>query len=189
MEGCELQQGSGWPRPVRPGAVLSRPQLRQGSCTNTATHAPSHAQVYTAAGDRLVTGPVSLAGATGLGASGNPFSKVVPMAFGEYTVRGAAPGAPWHQQSVAWWGSAPSKQSDPGCLPQPRQWQRPPTSASAWQTHYTSPALPLSCPNRSCPPGVHLWTQCEWRRRGVCQVRRHQSWCVCRRVARAGWGW
>lgn len=44
-------------------------------------------QIYDAAGTTPVTGPVSLAGATGAGTSAAPFVKTINLPFGEYTVR------------------------------------------------------------------------------------------------------
>lgn len=46
----------------------------------------AHSQVYNVAGTSLVTGPISLAGATEAGTSESPFAKTIPLAYGEYTV-------------------------------------------------------------------------------------------------------
>lgn len=53
-----------------------------------------HSQVYNAAGTSLVTGPISLAGATGAGTSESPFAKTIALAYGEYTV-GCVKKAAW----------------------------------------------------------------------------------------------
>lgn len=44
-------------------------------------------QIYSAADDALVTGPVSLAGATGSGTAQSPFEKTISLPFGKYKVR------------------------------------------------------------------------------------------------------
>ncbi len=95
---AEQRRALASPSPPRSRAMRLRRMQRR--CKLTAPWA-AQPQIYSAADDALVTGPASLAGATGSGTAQSPFEKTISLPFGQYKV-GSSAKAPGSSAQHAW---------------------------------------------------------------------------------------